>query len=59
MSEPRLVELVAELEAAGFPHELSVRKGGRVKCGKCGVDTPADVLRMEERLGTRRATTLV
>jgi hypothetical protein len=24
-----------------------------------GVDTAADVLRMEERLGTRRATTLV
>jgi 3-deoxy-manno-octulosonate cytidylyltransferase (CMP-KDO synthetase) len=56
---PSPLERLEQLEQLR-PLEAGLRIGvAVVSAADHGVDTPADVLRMEERLGTRRATTLV
>ena len=40
MAERRLVDILDDLDAAGYPPRLLVRPGGVIHCARCGADTP-------------------
>lgn len=51
MPEISLVEVLRQLEAAGYPGRLAVEPGGRIRCTVCGQTSPASAWTIEQ---TRR-----
>lgn len=41
MAERQLVDILADLDAAGYPNRLAVLPGGRIRCAVCGTETRA------------------